>query len=70
MDVTIYEDCVWMVKQAIERFSHISLLILNAGVGAHSWFRDIDDPKTIENIMKTNFLGYAYMIKAALPILT
>jgi len=70
MDVTIYEDCAWMIRLALERFTSISLLILNAGVGAHSRFWDIEDPSTIENIMKTNFLGYAYMIKAALPVLT
>ena len=65
-DVTKYDQCEWLVNESIKEFE-IDILILNAGIGAHSKFRDIKDETVIENVMKTNYLGYAYMMKAALP---
>lgn len=51
LDVTNFESCQEFTIKAIDRFKSIDILILNAGVGAHSKFRDIEDVKTIDNVM-------------------
>jgi short-subunit dehydrogenase len=60
------------VEQAVatvnERFGRVDLLINNAGYGRHVLFKD-HDVADIERMMRTNFLGTVYAIKAVLPLM-
>ncbi|EGR33394.1 short-chain dehydrogenase reductase sdr, putative [Ichthyophthirius multifiliis] len=68
-DVTNEEQCKQMVEQCINYFQKIDLLILNAGVNAHSKFMDFQDLKAFKQVMDTNFYGYVYPTRYALPYL-
>jgi short-subunit dehydrogenase len=52
----------------LARFGRLDLLVNNAGYGRHVLFKD-HDVADIERMMRTNYLGTVYAIKAALPAL-
>jgi NAD(P)-dependent dehydrogenase (short-subunit alcohol dehydrogenase family) len=68
-DVRNYEDCESAIKQVVERFGKLNILINNAAYQmVQKNFEDI----TLEQFrrtMETNVFGYFYMVKAALPYL-
>ncbi len=50
------------------RFGVVDLLVNSAGYARHVLFKD-HDVADIERLMRTNYLGTVYAIKAALPIM-
>lgn len=58
-----------MIETSILNFSRIDLLVLNAGVSAHFKFEDLKDVTLFHKLMETNFYGYLYPTKFALPYL-
>ncbi|MGH7893552.1 MAG: SDR family NAD(P)-dependent oxidoreductase [Candidatus Binatia bacterium] len=52
--------------RVLERFGRIDLLVNNAGYVRHALFKD-HDVDDIEHMMRTNYLGVVYTIKAVLP---
>jgi len=50
----------------LARWGRLDLLVNNAGYGRHVLFKD-HDVGDIERMMRTNYLGTVYAIKAALP---
>jgi short-subunit dehydrogenase len=45
------------------------MLILNAGISAHALFEEVPDMQVFHQLMNTNFFGYVYPTKYALPYL-
>lgn len=56
------------VAEVKRRFGRIDLLVNNAGYGRHVLFKD-HDVADIERMMRTNYLGVVYGVKAVLPVM-
>jgi short-subunit dehydrogenase len=65
-DVSIEEDCMLLVKQALSTFGKIDILINNAGLSMRALFNDVD-LAVLKNLMDVNFWGTVYCTKYALP---
>jgi len=52
--------------RVLERHPTIKLLVNNAGVGARTNFLD-GDPEVLENVMRTNYFGGIWCLRAFLP---
>jgi NAD(P)-dependent dehydrogenase (short-subunit alcohol dehydrogenase family) len=67
-DVSVESECKYhlssmsrnLIERCIQIYSRIDLLILNAGVNAHTFFEDMKDLDVFKRIMDTNFYGYVY----------
>ena len=68
-DATKEKDCKELVDFAISKFSRIDLMVLAAGVGAHSYFRDLQSVDVVKQVMDVNFNSALYMTRHALPTL-
>ena len=68
-DVRNYEDCEQAIKQVVEQFGKLNILINNAAYQmTQKKFEDIS-LEQFRRTMETNVFGYFYMVKAALPYL-
>ncbi len=67
-DVSIEADCTNMVRQAVDAFGGVDVLINNAGISMRAVFNDCD-LNVIRQVMDINFWGTVYSTKAALPYL-
>lgn len=65
-DVSKEEDCEMLVKQALQTFGQIDILINNAGLSMRALFNDLD-LSVLKNLMDVNFWGTVYCTKYALP---
>lgn len=65
-DVSDAEQVQGMVAKIVADFGKIDVLINNAGVGMRKPFIETD-LKTIEEIIRVNYLGAVYCTKAVLP---
>src|SRR5439155_7791659 len=52
--------------RVLERHPRIDLLVNNAGIGARGGFLGAD-PETIEAVVRTNYLGSVWTLRAFLP---
>jgi len=68
-DVTKEEDCKNLIQACINQYGELDILILNAGVNAHIKFEEIEDLNVYQKVMQTNFFGYLYCTKYAMPYL-
>lgn len=67
-DVSAFEDCQKLIKEAVSQFGRIDILINNAGKSSRGYF-EVLDPVVFREMMEINFLGCVYPAKAALPYL-
>jgi short-subunit dehydrogenase len=67
-DVTREEDCKALIRQTIEKFGRIDVLINNAGISMRALFEEVD-LGVLKSLMGTNFWGTVYCSKYALPYL-
>jgi len=58
-----------LIETTIKEFGRIDILILNAGAIAYSYFEDLKDLSTMEELMKINYYGAVYPTRYALPYL-
>ncbi len=65
-DVSKEEDCENLMKQAVDRFGQIDVLINNAGISMRALFADLD-VSVMKRLMDVNFWGTVYCTKSALP---
>ncbi|TDN97109.1 SDR family oxidoreductase [Sunxiuqinia elliptica] len=65
-DVSKQEDCENLMKQAVDRFGQIDVLINNAGISMRALFADLD-VSVMKRLMDVNFWGTVYCTKSALP---
>lgn len=68
-DVRNYKDCESALKQVVDRFGKLNILVNNAAFQmTQKKFEDIS-LKQFRRTMETNIFGYFYMVKAALAYL-
>ena len=67
-DVGKYEDCEYLVEQAMDSYGKIDILINNAGIAMEGSIEDTS-PKVFENVFHTNILGVLFPTKAAMAYL-
>ena len=65
-DVTREADCERFIKEAVNRFGRIDVLVNNAGISMRALFADLD-LKVVERLMQVNFWGMVYCTHYALP---
>jgi len=67
-DVSKEDQCENLIKETIEKFGQIDILINNAGISMRALFDELD-LKVIKNLMDVNFWGTVFCTKYALPYL-
>jgi len=67
-DVSDFKSLDNLVEETLKVFGRIDILINNAGFGIYGWFHQTPFEE-IENIMRVNFLGSAYLIHKVLPLM-
>ncbi len=68
VDVAEREQVEAIVDRTVKRFGRIDILVNNAGVGLFASVEETS-PEDMEEILRVNFLGPYYAIRAALPIM-
>lgn len=67
-DVSLERDCENLIKQSLNRFGTIDVLVNNAGISMRALFRELD-LIVLKRLMDVNFWGTVYCTKYALPAL-
>ena len=65
-DVSNYEDAANLIKQTIDKWNQIDILIANAGQYIQGRIKDIEID-VFKQSMAVNFYGAVYLVKNALP---
>lgn len=65
-DVSNRSDCAKIIKETVDHFGGIDVLINNAGMSMRAIFEDLD-LKVIEQLMNVNFWGTVYCTREAMP---
>jgi len=68
-DVSIEEDCKYLINETIKTFGKIDLLFNNAGISMRALVSETDT-KTLKQVMDINFWGTVYCTKYALQSIT
>lgn len=68
-DASRREDCEALADAAIAHFGAIDMLVLNAGSTMWSRLDELEDADLLERLMRTNYLGAAWLTRRALPAL-
>jgi NADP-dependent 3-hydroxy acid dehydrogenase YdfG len=66
-DVTHEEEMLRLVRQAVERFDRLDVMICNAGFGVEGTLDEIAD-QHMRRLLDVNYLGTFYAARAALPV--
>jgi len=69
-DVSLRDDCTALIRAALARFTAIDMLLHNAGSTMWSRLDELRDPELLERLMRTNYLGAAWLTWQALPALS
>jgi len=65
-DVSVEADCERLIKDTLNQFGRIDVLINNAGISMRALFEEMD-LEVLRKLMDTNFWGAVYCTKYALP---
>ncbi len=65
-DVRSLDALTRMVASTVDRFGHLDILVVNAGVGAYGAFLDLPEAD-LEEMIDVNVKGALYAVRAALP---
>ena len=66
-DVAIESECRNLIEQTMAEYGQIDTLINNAGISMWTPFDQLQDLSILDNIMRVNYLGAAYLTHHALP---
>ncbi len=68
-DVTDQDFCIYSVKQTLEKFGKLNVLVNNSAFQLHvDEFEDLTE-EHFDTTLKTNLYGYFHMAKAAVPFM-
>jgi NADP-dependent 3-hydroxy acid dehydrogenase YdfG len=65
-DVRNYEALAELVRETVERFGRLDILVANAGIGVYYPFQELS-LEDIDEMVDTNAKGTIYAVRAALP---
>ncbi len=68
-DVAEQSQCEALIRQTVEAYQRIDVLVNNAGISMWANFEDLKSLDMLEKIMRVNYLGSAYCTYYALPYL-
>jgi len=68
-DVAEQSQCEALIKQTVEAYQRIDVLVNNAGISMWANFEDLKSLDMLEKIMRVNYLGSVYCTYYALPYL-
>jgi short-subunit dehydrogenase len=68
-DVAEQSQCEALIRQTVEAYGRIDVLVNNAGISMWANFEDLKSLDMLEKIMRVNYLGSAYCTYYALPYL-
>jgi len=68
-DVKNQLSCERLLKESIKQFGSLDIFIANAGQSMWSRFRDLEDPKEMQELMQLNYMGVVFNAFYALPAL-
>ncbi|KAL3642022.1 Polycomb protein sop-2 [Castilleja foliolosa] len=68
-DVSKVDDCRRVVDQTMNHFGRLDHLVNNAGVTSIAMLEEIHDVNDFRAVMDTNFWGFVYMTRFAVPYL-
>jgi short-subunit dehydrogenase len=68
-DVAEQSQCEALIRQTVEAYGRIDVLVNNAGISMWANFEDLKSLDMLEQIMRVNYLGSAYCTYYALPYL-
>lgn len=67
LDVTQPGQAETVVRQSIERYGSLDIVVNNAGVGRMNWFENLDPRRDIDSQLGVNLLGAIHVTRAVLP---
>ena len=68
-DVKSQLSCERLLKESVKQFGSLDIFIANAGQSMWSRFRDLADPKEMQELMQLNYMGVVFSAFYALPYL-
>ncbi len=68
-DLSKLEDIQSLVKQTLDRFGRIDVLVNNAGFGRLDWLENLDPVKDIEAQFSVNVMGVVQTTRQVLPVM-
>ncbi len=68
-DLSKLEDIQSMIKQTLDKFGRIDVLVNNAGFGRLDWLEHLDPVKDIQSQFDVNVLGVIQTTRQALPVM-
>ena len=68
-DLSKLEDIQALIKQTINKFGRIDVLVNNAGFGRLDWLENLDPVKDIQGQFDVNVMGVIQTTRQALPIM-
>lgn len=66
-DVAIESECRNLIDRAVAEYGRLDTLINNAGISMWTPFDQLQDLSILDDIMRVNYLGSAYLTYYALP---
>ena len=67
MDITVLEQCRFLVQKTVEAYGRIDGIILNAGISMWARFEDISNISFFRDLINTNYMGAVHCCHVALP---
>lgn len=68
-DLSKLEDIQALIKQTLDKFGRIDVLVNNAGFGRLDWLENLDPVKDIQSQFDVNVMGVIQTTRQALPVM-
>ena len=68
-DITVLDQCQFLVQKTVDVYGHIDGIVLNAGVSMWARFEDISNINFFRDLINTNYMGAVHCCHVALPYL-
>ena len=65
-EATKVDECKALVEFTVEKFGRLDILVLAAGIAAHSLFKDLESAEILRELMDVNYMGYVNLTMSAI----